>query len=162
MSKHFILIALLSMAFTMCTTNDEVVQNEDSAPIDTENQSEIHVEPEQEPGSEKIKRSKVETVQQVESEPFERIKVGSIPDYEVIMQTLEEANLKSICDEQKVDQLDIDLLFMKSAVLPFDQYKTTTLMDDSDRTFLDLFPEQNLKKFYNDARSYLKVLGTLN
>jgi hypothetical protein len=103
-----------------------------------------------------IKKVKTDSVENNLSIEFEKIKVGPIPNYDSVMHVLKATNLKSICQDKKVDQLDIDIMFMKTAILPFDQFKITELSDGLNRSYRDLFPEKELMIFYNEARAFLK------
>jgi hypothetical protein len=87
---------------------------------------------------------------------FEKIQTSEIPPFEDVMRILDKSKLKSSCIENEVDQLDIDLMFMKSGTLPFDQFKVTQLKDGTQRRYMDLFNEKDLKTFYEEARKYLK------
>jgi hypothetical protein len=87
---------------------------------------------------------------------FEKIQTSEIPPFEDVMRILDKSKLKSSCIENEVDQLDIDLMFMKSGTLPFDQFKVTQLKDGTQRRYMDLFNERDLKTFYEEARKYLK------
>jgi hypothetical protein len=88
--------------------------------------------------------------------PFERIQTNKIPPYADVMDILRKSNLALVCGEKDVDQLDIDLMFLKSGTLPFDQYKVAQVKDGTERRYIDLFQEKDLKVFYEHARTYLK------
>lgn len=169
MKKHPTLFAVLVVfGFTMCTTEKKPNLNSDSAkteePIAVKtNNEEAQTAEEMETTEEAqkstshvdlVERNSTESIEPVE---FEKIDVGSIPNFDSVSQILKSTKLKPICEAQNIDQLDIDLMFMKTAVLPFNQFKATKLSDGSGRAFIHLFPEKDLNSFYNKARTYLKT-----
>lgn len=87
---------------------------------------------------------------------FEKIETQGMAKYEDVISILETSNLKELCKNNNIGQLDIDIMFMKSSYLPFEDYKKNEFKDGTSRKFIDVFPESRLRYFYSSARSYLK------
>lgn len=78
---------------------------------------------------------------------FERIEIPELPGNVVIRETLMQAELFSICESNGFDQLERDMLFLYSAIYPFEEYKNKMFSDHSGRKFNDVFPEEKLSFF---------------
>ncbi|MFT4968787.1 MAG: hypothetical protein ACI9O4_000520 [Chitinophagales bacterium] len=143
--------SLLSLVLSMCTSQNESNQLRD------DNSSDSHIEVVSKiPGSTiQINRGLTDSSENKLYRGFEKIEVASIPNYDSLMHILELANLDSLCDDQDVDLLDIDLMFMKTGANSFDQFKLIKLTDGTDRSFTELFPEEDLINFYTEASSFL-------
>jgi hypothetical protein len=102
-------------------------------------------------------RSNVERVESKGIEDtleFEVFKTGKMPSAAIVNGTVHSSGMQSYCDKNFVDQLDKDLLFMKSARIPFEEFKKLKLTGVSEKTAIELFPEDILNTFWTKAREY--------
>ncbi len=89
--------------------------------------------------------------------PFEKIKTKGMASAKMVNRTFKETKLDQICKKENIDQLDKDLMFMKSGQLPFNLFKQIKLKDGKNRSLADVFPIDKLQEFYTLARTNLKA-----
>ena len=89
------------------------------------------------------------------TQQFEEIKVNSLPKYEDVSWVIAKSGLLKICNQFKIDQLEKDLMFMKTAVKPYKDFKMLKFKNGSNKKYIEIFPEKNLQLFYETARTVL-------
>ena len=103
--------------------------------------------------------SSLTVVAQNDDTMFVHYRVKKIPPVEVIDSAINKSGLKEDFDLENLDRMDRDLIFMKCAILPFEEWKTKEIQDGTNRRFEDVFAEAELKHFYDITRSYYRQLN---
>jgi hypothetical protein len=93
---------------------------------------------------------------QAKESAFKIIKTKGLPDYYAVTGILKKSGLSEICQKKEIDQLEIDLMFLKTAANPFDTFVTIKVKNGSDKMFNEIFSEKKLFVFWNLAREYLE------
>ncbi len=88
---------------------------------------------------------------------FKRLKLHGRPTVDEVRETLILTKLLPICEKNGFDILETDIMFLKPSYLKFEDYKNQKLKDGSDRTYIELFPEESLKEFHSEARRIIEA-----